>query len=306
MKNLYTIADLRDWPRATADCTPPIRLAVIGDPVAHSASPPMHNAALTALGIPARYTRLHIHPAELPEALTLLPRAHFIGINCTIPHKAAVHAAVHTRHPSADLAGGVNTVLIQPDGTLHGYSTDGLGLSRAIREAFGTSLATQRILILGAGGGAGRAIAMQCATEGCPRLTLMNRTLAKLTPLAEKLQTLYPPDRLTLADITPTTLATHLPHTDLIINCTSLGMKSDTPSPIPATLLSPHHCLYDTIYIGHRTPLQRAADTAHARNANGLTMLLHQGALSFEHWFHRPAPLEIMRTALLAHTSAQG
>ena len=88
MKHFYTFDDLARWQTATADCDPPLRLAVIGDPVSHSASPPMHNAALAALGIPARYTRLHLRSTELKRALPLLHGAGFIGINCTIPHKA--------------------------------------------------------------------------------------------------------------------------------------------------------------------------------------------------------------------------
>ncbi len=303
MKDVYTIADLRDWPHATADCTPPLRLAVIGDPVAHSASPPMHNAALAALGLPARYTRLHIRPEELAEALALLPGAGFIGINCTIPHKGPVLPAVHSRDLSAELAGGVNTVVVQPDGQLRGYSTDGAGLSRAVREAFGVELATQRVLILGAGGGAGRAVAIQCASEKCARLVLMNRTLPKLSELVEKVETLYPRERLTVAAMENSALKAQLALTDLVIHCTSLGMKADDLSPISADLLEARHCLYDTIYVGTRTPLQRAADSVGARSANGLTMLLHQGAISFEHWFQQPAPIEVMRAALLAHLS---
>ena len=301
MKEVYTIADLRDWQSATADCEPPIRLAVIGDPVAHSASPPMHNAALAALGLPVRYTRLHIRPEELTEALALLPGAGFIGINCTIPHKGAVLAAVHSRDISAEQAGGVNTVVVQPDGKLHGYSTDGAGLSRAVREAFGVELATQRVLILGAGGGAGRAVAMQCASEKCPRLVLLNRTLGKLSELTAKVEAIYPRERLVVGALEPTALASQLAQTDLVINCSSVGMKPGDESPVPTNLLEARHCLYDTIYVGQRTPLQCAANAAGARSANGLTMLLHQGAISFEHWFQQPAPTEAMRAALFAH-----
>ena len=250
MKDVYTIEDLRDWRTATADCDPQLRLAVIGDPVAHSASPQMHNAALAALGIPARYTRLHIKPAELTEALGLLHGAGFIGINCTIPHKPGVLDAVDTADEGAKRAGGVNTVLVGPDGKLSGFSTDGPGFSRGIRECFGTDLRDLRVLVLGAGGGAGRAIAMQCAAEQCRALTLLTRSLDKLAPL-------------------------------------------------PAKYLTAAHLIYDTVYIGHRTPLLTAADTVGARGANGLSMLLHQGALSFKIWFQREAPIDEMRNALL-------
>ncbi len=299
MNPVYTLADLRDWEHVTAAEPVPLRLAVIGDPVAHSASPAMHNAALAALGIAARYCRLHIHPEEFGELLPLLAEKGFLGVNCTIPHKAAALAAVHAADESARRADGVNTIVFDTAGRTCGFSTDGPGLARAVREQLGVDLATQRILILGAGGGAGRAVAMQCATDHARAITLINRSVEKLQPLQAALTSFYPREHLTLAPWEDTALAHALAAADLVINCSALGMRADDPSPIPASLLASRHLVYDTIYTAHRTPLMRAADTAGARSANGLSMLLHQGALAFEHWFHRPAPLEIMRVALL-------
>jgi shikimate dehydrogenase len=301
VKEVYSIADLRDWQKATADCQPPLKLAVIGDPVAHSASPPMHNAALSALGIPARYTRLHIRPEELTEALGLLRGAGFIGINCTIPHKPAVLDAVDIADEGAERAGGVNTVVVSDDGKLRGFSTDGPGFSRAVRESFGASLGDLRVVVLGAGGGAGRAIAMQCAAEQCPALTLLNRSLDKLEPLLADIPPDYPFNRVSSGDLSDLFLKIALAKSDLVVNCTALGMKPGDKSPVPARLLESRHLLYDTIYVGRRTPLLAAGDKAGAKGANGLSMLLHQGALSFEIWFHRPPPIEEMRRALLAH-----
>lgn len=296
MKSVYSLSDLRDWKAVTRDCTPPLRLAVIGDPVAHSKSPQMHNPALVAAGIDAAYTRLHILPGEVDECLRLLPGAGFLGINCTIPHKASVLAAVDAPDETARRAGGVNTVIVQPDGSTAGTSTDGGGFSRAVRESFGVGLGGLRILILGAGGGAGRAVAMQCAAEQCAALTLVNRTVSKLPPLVSEIATFYPSEL--LAAIGDTELDSAVQHADLIVNCTAIGMKADDLSPVPAALLSSRQLVYDTIYVGHRTPLLRAADVAGARGANGLAMLLHQGALAFEKWFSRPAPLEAMRAGL--------
>jgi shikimate dehydrogenase len=303
MKHVYTFDDLQSWETAAAGENPPLRLAVIGDPVAHSASPPMHNAALVACGIDARYCRLHIRPEEVSAALRLLSAKGFIGINCTIPHKAAVLAAVDAADDHAQRAGGVNTVVVAPDGRLHGYSTDGPGFARAVREQLGVELAEVRVLVLGAGGGAGRAVAMQCASAGAPRLTLINRSVEKLQPLHEALAAVYPRESLHVAPWEDAVLAQALEQTDLIVNCSALGMNPDDPSPIAATLLASRHLIYDTIYTAGRTPLMRAGDVAGARSANGLAMLLHQGALSFERWFERPAPLEVMRAALLADAS---
>ena len=297
---MYTIADLRDWRTATADCDPPLRLAVIGDPVAHSASPQMHNAALAAIGIPARYTRLHIKPDELTEALGLLQGAGFIGINCTIPHKPGVLDAVDFADEGAKRAGGANTVVVGKNGKLHGFSTDGPGFSRAVQESFGIELRHLRVLVLGAGGGAGRAIAMQCAAEQCPALTLLNRSLDKLEPLLDDIAKVCPFDRVSSGDLSDLFLKLGLANSDLVVNCTALGMKPGDKSPAPARHIEARHLLYDTIYVGHRTPLLTAGDTAGARGANGLSMLLHQGALSFQRWFDREPPLEVMRDALLS------
>lgn len=305
MKAVYTLADLQAWETVTADERPPLRLAVLGDPVAHSASPPMHAAALAACGLDVGYCRLHIRPIELGAALRLLPQKGFIGVNCTIPHKAGVLAAVDEADEGAIRAGGVNTVVVGQDHRLRGFSTDGPGFARAAREQFGLALSEVRVLVLGAGGGAGRAVAMQCAADGAKRLTLINRSVEKLQPLQEALTALYPRDLLAIAPWEDNALASALDGSDLVVNCSALGMQPGEASPIPAALLSRHHLLYDTIYTAGRTPLMLAGDAAGARSANGLSMLLHQGALSFEIWFQRPAPLEVMRAALVTHAPNQ-
>jgi shikimate dehydrogenase len=303
MKDVYTLDDLRNWWTATTDARPPFRLAVLGDPVAHSASPPMHNAALAERGIAARYTRLHIRADELAEAFLMLPRQGFIGVNCTIPHKFAALELVDRVDDHARRIGVVNTVVVEGE-RLVGYNTDGPGLSRAVRAELGVELREMRVMILGAGGGAGRAVAMQCAYENCPRIVLLNRTVEKVGPLRRELGTFYPKEHLEIGRVEDTAIAAQLADSDLIINCTSLGMKPGDPSPIPGDLLNARHRLYDTIYTAARTPLLLAGDAVGARGANGLSMLLHQGALSFEIWFQREAPLEAMRAALWQHATA--
>jgi shikimate dehydrogenase len=311
--DVYTLADLRDWSAVTAAEAPPIRLSVFGDPVAHSRSPQMHNPALHAAGIPAAYARLHIRPQELAEALRLLPQRNFIGTNVTIPHKAGALALMDDADPQARRAGGVNTVVVEGE-KLIGFSTDGPGLVRAIRADFGVDLRDLRVLILGAGGGAGRAIAVQCAVEGSARLVLVNRTFERAQALAAELAPAFretrvtgPMMRLEAVPWEAAALARQLPNIDLVINATPLGMAAAGAefrrvSPIPVSLLRPNHLVFDTVYTAGRTPLLLAADEAGARGSDGLSMLLHQGALSFEIWFARPAPLEVMRAALLAAT----
>lgn len=305
LKDVYTFTDLQDWRAATAGEHPPLRLSVFGDPVAHSKSPPMHNAALEKCGIEARYTRLHIHANELEPALQLLPRLNFIGANVTIPHKFAALAAMDEVDSHACKIGAVNTVVVK-NGKLIGFNTDGPGLSRAILAEFGVDLRDLRVLVLGAGGGAGRAIAVQCALENCQRLVLANRTVEKARVLAKELapffksaRVLGPIVRLEAIPLDAAVLRRQLQDIDLVIHASPVGMKQTDPSPLPSSILLPRLLIYDTIYAAHRTPLLRAADEAGARGANGLSMLLHQGALSFEIWFDRPAPLDAMRDALV-------
>ena len=297
---VYNLADLKRWPEVTDGIEPPLRLAVCGDPVAHSASPPMHNAALAEFGIHAGYTRLHVLPGELAKVFQLLRSIPFVGVNCTIPHKLAALEFVDVVDPGARRAGGVNTVKVGQDGQLTGYSTDGPGFSRAVKEAFGADLRDLRVAVLGAGGGAGRAIAMQCAFEAAPSVLLVNRTIQKIAPLAAEIGREFPRCAVAPASLDASELGRTLSEFDLIVNCTALGLEPNDSSPIPPRMILSRHLAYDTIYAATRTPFMHAADQAGARSENGFSMLLHQGALSFEIWFEREAPLEVMRSALQA------
>lgn len=302
MIEILTAADLIAG--AIPALTPPARLAVFGDPVAHSRSPGIQNAALHACGIDAQYIRIHVRPEEFSAALRALPVAGFLGTNVTIPHKAAALAAVDTADDYARQAGGVNTVVVE-GGKLAGFNTDGPGLLRAIREEFSVDLRDLRVMVLGAGGGAGRAIAVQCAREPCERLVLVNRTFDKVAALARELSPLFrsdrlvgPADRIVAIPQEDRALAEQLAQTDLVINATSLGMRRTDPPLITPGLLTPNLMVYDTVYAAGDSRLIEDARAAGARAANGLSMLLHQGALSFEIWFNRAAPVEAMRAAL--------
>ena len=294
---VYTLPDLRDWKNVTAELRPPLRLAVIGDPVAHSASPPMQNAALAARGLAVRYTRLHIRAEELPEALSLLATAGFIGVNLTIPHKTAALPLLASLDPHAATLGAVNTVRVEPGGSLCGFNTDGPGFARAVAAELRLDLKGARVLILGAGGGAGRALATQCAVAGCARLVLVNRTLEKARQLVDALR-----GRTEVVAVPWEDEALRLAasEADLIVNASSLGLGAGDPSPLPTRFIPANGCVFDTVYRrgGVPTPLVSAADEAGARHVGGLSLLLHQGALAFEHWFGHPAPLETMRQAL--------
>jgi shikimate dehydrogenase len=161
-------------------------------------------------------------------------------------------------------------------------------------------------MIIGAGGGTGRAIAWQCALENCERLVLVNRTMEKANALAEQLRPFFsgprvlgPSARLQAVASDESTVRMQIADIDLIVNATPLGMNPSEPTPVPARLLAPHHIVFDCVYGPSKTALIRAAEEAGARGANGLSMLLYQGALSFAIWFNREAPIEAMRAALL-------
>jgi shikimate dehydrogenase len=293
MKDFYTFADLRRWKRATVSVEPPIRLGVFGDPVAQSLSPRMQNAALQACDLPMQDARFQIAPNELRTALQLVRDLEFVGLNLTVPHKIAALSLVDEIDATAEKLGAINTIQIER-GKLIGFNTDGLGFVRAIRESFGLDLRDLRVLVLGAGGGAGRAIAAQCALEKCPRLALVNRTFDKAQRLARELAA----DQIIAVPWQIESLDAALAQSDLVIHATSLGIQETDPSPLPRVLLARHLVIYDLIYKSALTPLLAAAAEAGARGANGLTMLLHQGALAFERWFDRPAPLAVMRAAL--------
>ena len=304
MKAIYTLADLKDWRKAGGGAKPPIRLGVIGQPVAHSLSPQMQNAALAESKLKMCYARFEIAPDELQDSLEALRGLDFVGVNLTVPHKVTALGLVQQVDESAREIGAINTIKID-DGKLHGFNTDGKGFSRAIREEFAVDLRDLRILILGAGGAA-RAIARQCAKENCERLVIANRDPQKAAALADGLRSFFagprvlgPVARLQSVSLEDDALRFQIANTDLVVNATPLGLNHNDALPIPVRLLAPHLMIYDTVYSSRRTTFVRGAIDSGARAANGLSMLLHQGALAFEIWFDRPAPIDVMRKALL-------
>jgi len=300
----YTLADLERWSEITRNIDPPIRLGVFGDPVAHSLSPQMQNAALRAFEINTQYARFHIRANDLRSALRFMRELDFVGINLTVPHKIAALTQIDVADESASHCGAVNTLRLHED-KLIGANTDGEGFSRAVRSEFSIDLRDLRLMILGAGGGTGHAIAWQCALENCERLVLVNRTPVKTSAIVERLRRFFaepralgPVARLEAVPWEETAIRAQLTNIDLIVNTTPLGMNPSDPAPSPARLLAPHHMVFDCVYRPSKTALLRAAEEAGARGANGLSMLLHQGALSFSIWFNRDAPIEAMRSAI--------
>ena len=278
MKDVYTITDLVD--RATLDtgAKQPAKLCVIGDPVKHSKSPQMHQASLDEQGHKLRYIRVHVQAGEVKVSLQQLEALGFIGVNVTVPHKLEVMDACDNLTETAKQLGAVNTVHFTENGWL-GHNTDGPGLANALSEELGKTFSNSHTLVIGAGGGAGRAIAIQAALDKCPRLILANRTVSKLEGIAAKIREIHPDCELNLISSEHSELSQHQP--DLIINATSLGMAENDPLPYPCSSMKPAQVFYDAVYTPPLTAMLKSAKNIGCRVANGQSMLVHQGALSY-------------------------
>ena len=271
----------------------------------------MHNPALAALGLDWRYLACDVHPDRLREAIAGAQAMKFIGLNLTVPHKLLAVDMVDELDASARTWGAVNTVRFeakdtfgawQPLGKLNptavgelrsvGYNTDADAITRSLREDLGFEPRGASVLLLGAGG-AGRTAALKLASEGVATLWLVNRTARKAEEVAAEIRTRFP------------SVCTHAgwpaAEVDLVLNATSLGLKSGDGSPLDELKFPLHRAraVYDMIYRPAETPLLRAAKAAGCQVANGLGMLLYQGTKALEIWTGQPAPVELMRAALL-------
>lgn len=273
------------------------RLVVLGDPVAHSLSPAMHNAALAKMGlVDWRYEAVHVPAAELAGALPLLHAAGVAGINLTLPHKVQALDLVEWVEPEVRAMGAVNT-LIRTDSGYRATNTDGYGILKALEEAFGVDLSGADVWLFGAGGAA-RGIAVACLQAGCQRLTILNRSESRLQELEGQLGSagLTQGGRIRFcpAAEAPTDPAAGA----VLINATSLGLKASDPCPLGGVYLREGVQIYDTTY-GVVNELGRACRARGLPYADGLSMLVWQGARSLEIWTGRPVPAETMRAAAL-------
>ena len=281
----------------------PVRLGVFGDPIEHSLSPLMQNAALQACELPMKYARFRIEPNELRNGLDAIRKRGFVGINLTVPHKVAACPLMDELDDEAKTIGAVNAVAVR-DRRLIGFNTDSAGFTRALRSEFSVDLRDLRVLLLGAGGVA-RAIAVQCARAQCERLAIVARDSAKAKELVELVRAAFtgprvlgPAARLEAVPWQESVLRAQMEHTDLVVNATPLGLKSSDPDVLNVPLLQPHLMVFDTVYGTRLSPLVRNAREAGARAIDGRPMLLHQGAAAFEIWFGREAPVTEMERAL--------
>jgi shikimate dehydrogenase len=272
---------------------------VIGYPLAHSISPRFQQPAFDHLGLDVSYRAYETPPGALAPFFASMRAGGWLGCNVTIPHKQAVFDLLDGVSEEARLIGAVNTVVCEADGRLSGHNTDAAGFLRALTESAGYDPAGQGAVLLGAGGAA-LAVAVALLRAGASRLWIANRTLARAEALVSALGRHFLRGRLSAVPLQAQALRGPIGEASLLVNSTSVGMShgpdpQGTPLPEPAGgLLGPHLLVYDLVYNPARTPLLRAAEAAGARTQEGLPMLIYQGALAFERWTGRPAPIEVM------------
>lgn len=274
-------------------------LGIIGYPIGHSVSPLFQQAALDRLSVPHRYRAYEVHPDSVGNFIAALRSEGVLGINVTVPHKEAVMSFLDDIDDWAAEAGAVNTI-VNRDGRLTGYNTDGYGFLRALTDEGGLNPAGKRVLVLGAGGSA-RGVVQALIRAEVGRLDIANRTLARAELLAELAQQRSMPAGATSLD--PGQLSAAAAAADLIVNCTSLGMRhgpDETASPLATQQIPAGSLVYDLVYNPMLTPLLQAAQSAGAKTLGGISMLVYQGAASFELWLQRPAPVSAMMDAALA------
>ena len=270
-------------------------LAVLGHPIQHSLSPAMHNAALAALTRqnPAfaswRYHKFAVAPDDLPRALDLFHLHGFSGLNLTVPHKVLAFSRVQPAGAVVPLIGAVNTLRRKnAPGAWEGHNTDGYGLAAAVRAELGRTLAGMPVILLGAGGAA-RAAAVECLQPDrrCASLWIANRTRARLDALLAALRPLAGAGFVHAFD--PSEPPPELPPGALVINATAAGLRADDPPPVDLDRLPQPAGVYDMIYNPPESRLLRVAAAAGLPHANGLSMLVYQGAKSLEIWSGVPA-----------------
>jgi shikimate dehydrogenase len=267
----------------------PSLFGVLGDPVDHSLSPAMHNAAFAATALPHLYLRYRVPAADLADALRDARALAMRGLNLTVPLKEAALPLMDAVTPEADRIGAVNTIVVR-GGRLVGDNTDGRGFVASLRGR--VRLPGAHAVVVGAGGSA-RAVATALAAARVGRLTIVNRTIERADTLAARLSG-------PVVEAGPLAWlhdAARLGDAALVVNTTSTGLQG---APIPVRhAATPRGCLFvDLVYGARPTAFLAAAARAGRPTLDGAPMLLHQGALAFEAWTGRPAPLAVMAAAL--------
>jgi shikimate dehydrogenase len=269
--------------------------AVIGDPIEHSLSPAIQNAAFGALGLDFVYAAFSVKSSEVGDAVSGMRALGIVGLNVTMPHKETVIAHLDKIDETAKFLNSVNTIH-NKDGKLYGYSTDGVGALRALREN-GADPRGKRVLLLGAGAAA-RAVAYSLVQE-TDELVLLNRTVSEAKKLADSLKKKFNKKIIT-DSLLSNVIKEKIVDSDILLNTTSVGMKPNvSQSLIAPSSLKADLTVMDIVYNPVETKLALDANAAGAKVVSGVEMLIYQGAESFEIWTGKKAPVQVMRKAAL-------
>lgn len=270
--------------------------AVLGHPIAHSLSPQMQNAALQKMGLDAVYLAFDVRPERLLATLKIMAEMGFAGVNLTVPLKEVAFKGLHKLDSSARQLGSVNTVKITR-GKLKGYSTDGRGFLSALKHVFGCSPKGLSVFLLGCGG-AGRAVGLACAAAGAKTIFLADKDAGRAKKLMADISALKKKTAVKIAPDCQTTRNRLAKSSQLIVQATPVGMRPVDSPLLTAEAFFKNQMLYDLIYMFPETGLMKVARKQGTRVANGLDMLLFQGALSLSIWTGLPVSIEVMRKVL--------
>ncbi|MEM2081334.1 MAG: shikimate dehydrogenase [Candidatus Bathyarchaeia archaeon] len=275
---------------------------VIGDPIAHTLSPTIQNAAFSHLKLDFVFLAFRVKSADLESAMRGMRGLGIHGLNVTMPHKGAVIKHLDQLDSTVQFLGSANTVL-NKDGKLLGFNTDGVGALKALQEN-GVKLYDKKVLLLGAGGAA-KAIAFAFAEE-IGELVILNRAAEKAAELAAALNRVFG-KKIVGGALSPHAVQQNLQDADILVNATSVGMHPNVnQSLVQPQWLRPDLAVMDIVYNPVETKLAKDAKVAGAKVISGVEMLIHQGAASFEIWTGCPAPVEVMRQAALSQLSRAG
>jgi len=275
---------------------------VIGDPVAHTLSPTIHNAAFNHLKLDFVFLAFRVKAADLENAMRGMRGLGIHGLNVTMPHKSAVIGYLDEVDSTVKFLGSANTILNKA-GKLSGFNTDGVGALKALREN-GVALSDKKVLLLGAGGAA-KAVAFSFAPEA-GELAILNRAAEKAAVLADSLNRVLG-KKIVGGALSPSAVQKNLQDADILVNATSVGMHPNiNQSLVVPQWLKPNLTVMDIVYNPVETKLAKDAKAAGAKVISGVEMLIYQGAASFEIWTGCSAPIEVMRKAALNKLSSAG
>lgn len=271
-------------------------VGIFGDPVEHSLSPRMQNAAIKANGLDAVYVPFHVTPTQLCDAVAGMRAMALRGVNLTIPHKEAACCLVDELDEQAALIGAINTIVNQ-EGHLKGYNTDGIGLLNAVKHELGVDVAGRRVLLIGAGGACRAALVALCQAK-VAWIGIANRTRERSQSLIKKLAPNFPGTAFAEYGLAPSLLTECVEPVDLLINTSAVGLKRETFGFQVAECVKPGGAVFDMVYTPEPTEFLCEARGRGLVAANGLGMLSAQGEAAFQLWFGSAPEAGVMRRAL--------